>query len=109
IEEQLKNLENELKGKREQAQKIRETIQKSERVISDLQNEINVLDGNIKQNLQQIQVLDINQYKDSEKQYLEIFPKKSLLPFSKLNRIIRHIRNNYWISELNMRKLRAHI
>lgn len=72
IEEQLAQKENELKVNRDQLQKTQDTIHKSESVLNELQNEIAGLAANITQNLQQLQVIDANDFVAQDRQTLEL-------------------------------------
>lgn len=70
IEERLIQQENELKNQREKLQTIRDLIQKSENKLNNYQNEINILGANISQNLQQIQLIQIDDFASYDKDKL---------------------------------------
>lgn len=60
IEEQLTQLDSELKSKRDLLTTTKNTIQNAENKLNKYQSEIYALEANIIQNLQQIQVIDVN-------------------------------------------------
>ena len=67
----IKTEELNLKQKREDLQKNLEVIAKSEKVINELQNEINILKSNIQQNSNQLLIVKIEDYAQTQKEDLE--------------------------------------
>ena len=71
IEEQLIQKEKELQDSRLAHQKIIELLQKSEQKLNSYQNEIHVLDSNIKQNLLNIQATNPEEYSHKNSDQIE--------------------------------------
>jgi exonuclease SbcC len=85
IEEQLTQLDIELKSKRDQLKITKDTIQNAENKLSKYQSEINVLEASIIQNLQQIQVIEVNQFVDFDQFSLEDLVNKNIAQIVKIN------------------------
>lgn len=84
LEDQLKKLEEELKSKRDLLQTTNDKIQKAEVKLNEYQNEINVLDANIRQNLQQIQAIEAAAYAQYDKDVLEDKAQKTQTSIDKI-------------------------